>query len=205
MGEMLQTQESVEVRYLRKLLSTFFTRLLKIQVDEELKGLQEQLDPLKALHGHFVAYRTAFNKLLLEMERRRQYREAAENIVRGMMKQLDSMTEGTFSPSYAFLLVTTDIYLSEENRVRNHFNDEYGSSLPSDLCLYVSNAPTRWEIVPWEGSAPEVLPLIASDLIVEVGISVYHELSSEADFPLFARREKKLGIPMVRLGQRACS
>ncbi|KAF8907319.1 autophagy protein Apg17-domain-containing protein [Gymnopilus junonius] len=131
MGEMLQMQETVE-----------------IQVDDELKGLHGHLNPLKALHGHFVSYRTAFNKLLLEMDRRRQYREAAENIVIGMMKQLDSMTE-------------------EENRVRNHFNDEYGSSLPSDLCLGVSNAPTRWEIVPSEGSAAESLPLIASDLIVE--------------------------------------
>jgi hypothetical protein len=36
----------------------------------------------------------AFNKLILEIARRRQYREAAENIVRGMMRQLDSMTLG---------------------------------------------------------------------------------------------------------------
>jgi len=36
----------------------------------------------------------AFNKLILEIGRRRQYREAAENIVKGMMKQLESMTEG---------------------------------------------------------------------------------------------------------------
>ncbi|KDR78886.1 hypothetical protein GALMADRAFT_244529 [Galerina marginata CBS 339.88] len=131
MGEMLQTQDTVEA-----------------QAEEELKELQKHLDPLKELHGQFVAYRMAFNKLLIEIERRRQYREAAENIVRGMMKQLDSMTE-------------------EENRVRNHFNDEYGTNLPLDLCLCVSNSPTRWEIVPWEGSAPEVLPLIASDLLTE--------------------------------------
>ena len=36
----------------------------------------------------------AFNKLLLEIARRRQYKEAAENIVQGMTRQLESMSEG---------------------------------------------------------------------------------------------------------------
>ena len=111
----------------------------------------------------------AFNKLILEIGRRRQYREAAENIVKGMMKQLESMTEGK-----CFLLVTyimTLIYfIIEETRVRSHFNAEYGLHLPEDLCLCIGNSPTRWEVVPWEGSSLEVLPSIDADLIADVGV-----------------------------------
>lgn len=61
----------------------------------ELDALHLHLTTLEQLHEQYVAYRMAFNKLLLEIARRRQYREAAENIVRGMARQLVSMTEGT--------------------------------------------------------------------------------------------------------------
>lgn len=47
----------------------------------------------------------AFNKLILEIGRRIQYREAAENIVKGMMKQLDFMTQGN---CFLLLLVISD-------------------------------------------------------------------------------------------------
>ncbi|KAF8969245.1 autophagy protein Apg17-domain-containing protein [Flammula alnicola] len=131
MGEMLTTQESVEA-----------------QAEEELNALHHHLTTLEQLHEQYVAYRMAFNKLLLEIARRRQYREAAENIVRGMMRQLESMTE-------------------EESRVRTHFNAEYGQHLPEDLCLCIGNAPTVWEVVPAEGTTLESLPFIDNDLIVE--------------------------------------
>ena len=49
---------------------------------------------MEHLHDRYIAYQTAFSKLILELARRRQYREAAENIVRGMMGQLELMTEG---------------------------------------------------------------------------------------------------------------
>lgn len=109
----------------------------------------------------------AFNKLILEIARRRQYREAAENIVKGMMRQLESMSEGrTFAST-----LSTNIDLSlftEESRVRAHFNAEYGSHLPEDICLCIRNEPTKWEVEPSEGSYPEVLPFIANDLIAGV-------------------------------------
>lgn len=58
----------------------------------------------------------------------------------------------------------------EETRVRSHFNAEYGLHLPEDLCLCIGNSPTRWEVVPWEGSSLEVLPSIDADLIADVGV-----------------------------------
>ncbi|GLB40493.1 putative autophagy protein Apg17 [Lyophyllum shimeji] len=131
MLEMLQTQDEVETK-----------------CEEELSGLQSHLLTIEHLRNRYVSYQTAFNKLILELARRRQYREAAENIVRGMMAQLEAMTE-------------------EETQVRNHFNSEYGAHLPEDICLCVGNAPTRWEVVPWNGDTLEFLPVIDNELIAQ--------------------------------------
>ncbi|KAG6840134.1 hypothetical protein H0H93_004780 [Arthromyces matolae] len=79
MPEMLGTQDEVEMK-----------------CDQELNDLQNQLLTIEHLRERFVSYQTAFNKLILELARRRQYREAVENIVRGMMSQLSAMTEGVF-------------------------------------------------------------------------------------------------------------
>ncbi|RDB26201.1 Autophagy-related protein 17 [Hypsizygus marmoreus] len=131
MVEMLQTQDDVEAK-----------------CEEELNGMHNHLLTLEHLRSRFVSYQTAFNKLVLELARRRQYREAAENIVRGMMAQLEAMSE-------------------EENQVRTHFNSEYGAHLPEDICLCVGNAPTHWEVVPWSGEAWEFLPVIDGDMVAE--------------------------------------
>lgn len=65
-----------------------------MKCEEELNGLQNHLLTIEHLRDRFVSYQTAFNKLILELARRRQYREAAENIVRGMVSQLAAMSEG---------------------------------------------------------------------------------------------------------------
>ncbi|KAG5653387.1 hypothetical protein H0H81_000774 [Sphagnurus paluster] len=140
MVEMLQTQENVEEK-----------------CAEELEGLQNHLLTIEHLRNRFVSYQLAFNKLILELARRRQYREAAENIVRGMMSQLESMTE-------------------EENQVRSHFNLEYGAHLPEDLCLCVGNAPTRWEVLPLSGDTLEVFPIIDNDLVTQAKDYIHAEL-----------------------------
>ncbi|KAF8206582.1 autophagy-related protein 17 [Mycena galopus ATCC 62051] len=131
MTEMLQMQDTVE-----------------IECEEQLASLQQHLLTVEHLHQRYVSYRTAFNKLMLEIARRRQYREAAENIVRGMMSQLAAMTD-------------------EESQVREHFNSEHGAHLPEDICLCIGNSPTRWEVVPWHGEEAEVLPQIDPDLIAQ--------------------------------------
>ncbi|KAK7050959.1 Autophagy-related protein 17 [Paramarasmius palmivorus] len=76
MGEMLDDQEHVET-----------------ECEDLLVRLQEHLSTIDHLHDRYVAYRIAFQKLVIEIARRRNYKEAAENIVRGMMSQLDAMTE----------------------------------------------------------------------------------------------------------------
>ncbi|TRM65065.1 autophagy-related protein 17 [Schizophyllum amplum] len=131
MSEMLVTQDSVQAACV-----------------EQLIRLQQRLDPLNQLHDQYCAYQTSFNKLVLEIARRRHYREAAENVVRGMMDQLEAMA-------------------TEELEVRERFNAEHGANLPEDICLSIGNAPTRWEIGPLAGDAREVLPDIQADIITD--------------------------------------
>ncbi|KAL1745595.1 autophagy-related protein 17 [Schizophyllum fasciatum] len=113
---------------------------------DRLARLHQRLEPLKQLHDQFCAYQNSFNELVLEIARRRHYREAAETVVRGMLEQLDAMA-------------------AEELEVRERFNAEHGAFLPEDICLCIGNAPTRWEIGPLAGDAREALPNIEPDLI----------------------------------------
>jgi hypothetical protein len=40
--------------------------------------------------------------------------------------------------------------------------------MPSDLCLYIENPPTRWQVIPFDGDAVESLPDVDEDLVTEV-------------------------------------
>jgi autophagy-related protein 17 len=62
--------------------------------EDLLEALQQRLLVVGDLHHRFVQYQSSFNKLLIEIARRRQYREAAEKIVEGMTAQLDAMSSG---------------------------------------------------------------------------------------------------------------
>ena len=166
MGEILQNQESLEVRHKSNVAQISPFTSFQAKCEEELNSLHRHLQTLDHLHERYVAYQTAFSKLIIEISRRGQYRDAAENIVRTMMAQLRSMTEGR-GPIHAFSVVTL-FTNAEEDQVRNHFNAEYGAHLPEDICLCIGNPPTKWEVVPWEGDTLEVLPEIEPDLLAEV-------------------------------------
>ena len=96
-------------------------------------------------------------------------------------------------------------FIIEETRVRSHFNAEYGLHLPEDLCLCIGNSPTRWEVVPWEGSSLEVLPSIDADLIADVSVPSSWSMLRSAFIYLFVKRlENGLVSRNRRLGRRAC-
>jgi autophagy-related protein 17 len=110
----------------------------------------------------------SYDKLLVEVDRRRQYKEEAENFVRDMMAQLETMSEGVFlHPNRPVRLFRPDD-ISGERVVRESFNAEHGAHLPSDLCLYIENPPTRWQVIPFDGDAVESLPDVDNDLVAEV-------------------------------------
>ncbi|KAL4072585.1 autophagy-related protein 17 [Scleroderma yunnanense] len=135
---------------LGEIMSDMLEKQQEIEGDFEdlLDCLQQRLLVVEDLHHRYVSFQSSFNKLLLEIARRRQYREAAEKIVDGMMAQLEAMTE-------------------EERQVREEFNMEHGAHIPTDLCLCIENPPTRWEVVPWPGDVRETLPEIDSDLLAQ--------------------------------------
>ena len=116
----------------------------------------------------------SYDKLLVEIDRRRQYKKEAENFVRDMMAQLETMSEGVFlylnRPVRLFRLGD----IPGERVVRESFNAEHGAHLPSDLCLYVENPPTRWHVIPFDGDAAESLPDVEDDLVAEVDLNPLH-------------------------------
>ena len=108
---MLTTQDTIEVYpYSYSLLHNTNLQpfLTQEKAEASLDALYQHLSTLEHLHERYVAYRMAFNKLILEIGRRRQYREAAENIVKGMMKQLESMTEGNRFLLFSLLVTFSD-------------------------------------------------------------------------------------------------
>jgi autophagy-related protein 17 len=116
----------------------------------------------------------SYDKLLVEIDRRRQYKNEAENFVRDMMAQLETMSEGVFLyPNHPLRLFTLD-GVSGERVVRESFNAEHGAHLPSDLCLYIENPPTRWQVIPFDGDAVESLPDVDNDLVAEVDLNPLH-------------------------------
>ncbi|THH31718.1 hypothetical protein EUX98_g2488 [Antrodiella citrinella] len=98
------------------------------------------------LDADYTAYEYSYSKLLLELERRRQYKEGVEQMLKSILSSLETMTD-------------------EERQQRERFNAEYGDHLPSDVCLSIQNVPTRWEIIPWNNEPIETLPEIDSDLL----------------------------------------
>lgn len=86
-----------------------------------------------------------------------------------MAAQLDALTEGLYLLTRAWRSVTITLTLNaEERRIRDDFREEHGSHLPEDICYFIQNAPTKWEIVPWTGDAEEALPEVDQDLLATV-------------------------------------
>ena len=80
------------------------------------------------------------------MDRRRKYRDAVEKIIHGMNEQLLAMRE-------------------EENAHRENFLKVAGAFLPEDLCPFVADMPTIFEVASGEN---EVAVDIDSQYVAEV-------------------------------------
>lgn len=68
---------------------------------ERLEILHHQLLGIGDLANTYTLYQMSFNKVLVEVARRREYKQAAEDIVNGMMTQLQAMADGE-PPSHSF-------------------------------------------------------------------------------------------------------
>lgn len=85
--EMISTQDSVEH-----------------SAQEALSGLQHHLITLEELHRQFEEYRRAFDHLLVEIQRRTHYRDAVEEIVKGMGRELIALSQGSSCLSTSLIL-----------------------------------------------------------------------------------------------------
>lgn len=141
--------------------------LYQADCQNRLIGLDQNLVVIEDLIRQFNAYQFSYSELLVEIARRRQYKEAAENIVSGMVARLEAMSEGVFFSHYLARGVVEN-NIPEERKFRESFNAEHGAHLPSDLCLYIENPPTRWQVIPHDGDDVESLPDVDNDLLEEV-------------------------------------
>jgi autophagy-related protein 17 len=107
----------------------------------------------------------------VEIARRRHYKEEAEDIVRDMTAKLETMSEGVFLFLHRLARLFRLDDVSAERALRESFNAEHGAHLPSDLCLYIENPPTRWQVIPFEGVTVESLPDVDDDLVMEVDLN----------------------------------
>ncbi|KAI0768076.1 autophagy protein Apg17-domain-containing protein [Trametes elegans] len=131
MTDMLERQHNVEAESL-----------------DHLEHLHLQLRPLEELHHKYTSYQYAYNKLVLELARRRQYREAAQRVVANTIAELDAMVE-------------------EERMLRAEFQTEHGQYIPEDVCLYIENPPNRWTVSTWNDEPLETLPEVEAEFVEE--------------------------------------
>ncbi|KAI0649281.1 autophagy protein Apg17-domain-containing protein [Trametes meyenii] len=133
---------------------------------DHISHLHLELSPLEELHHKYTSYQYAYNKLVLELARRRQYREAVQRFVANTMAELDTMVE-------------------EERMLRADFQAEHGQYIPEDVCLYIENPPNRWTVSRRNDEPLETLPEVEADMVeeaqqrtsgVEVGIGASQSL-----------------------------
>ncbi|KAF8517689.1 autophagy-related protein 17 [Hysterangium stoloniferum] len=145
MESMLQEQSDIEASILFR--STTY------------QTLNDYLESLLTLRSTYESYQLSYNALVLEMDRRRLYRDSMEGIVQEMKQKLEKLREDEISMRDAFYLA-------------------HSASIPDDLCLAISNLPEPFSISSGtlhnkhgdeqNDIGREVLPEIHDDLLEEV-------------------------------------
>lgn len=123
---------------------------------------------MEHLYITYSSYETSYHSFLLELDRRRRYRDTAEEITRRMQQQLDAMRQGMSAFTQARLSMLTR--LEEEMQARKAFDETHVPHLPDELCLHVGSHghPTKWAVAPAQDETLEELPEIDGDLLAEV-------------------------------------
>ena len=65
------------------------------------ENLDAHLSLFDELSQTYVAFHTAYQKLLLEMDRRRRSRDSMEELIHDVMERLEQMRDGTNFPQVA--------------------------------------------------------------------------------------------------------
>ena len=142
---------------------------IQVECKEHISQLEHRLTTVEELHHRYTSYQYSYNKLVVELVRRRKYMEAATKIVQGMSKELKAMAEGECRPFFFFYWAPISRIRIEEQQLRVAFNEAHGDYLPMDVCLSIANMPTRWHVVPEESDEVEETALdIDANVLSEV-------------------------------------
>ncbi|KLO17130.1 hypothetical protein SCHPADRAFT_822029 [Schizopora paradoxa] len=129
MQDMLDQQQGVEHEY-----------------ETHLASLQSHLTSLEHLYMTYTNYQHSYNNLLVELDRRRRYRDSTRELLANMLKELD-------------------IRRQDEIHARQLFVDNHRAQLPDDLCPCIDDVPLRYTIDVIDGDTQEELPDIDEDLL----------------------------------------
>ncbi|PVG04289.1 hypothetical protein CPB86DRAFT_747681 [Serendipita vermifera] len=121
-------------------------QVVEIEAAALSSTLQGHLVALSGLYETYINYRASYGNLVQEMDRRRRYRDTVNMIIGGMNDQLKALRE-------------------EEISHREQFFKSDGVYLPEDLCPFVGNFPTEYEVI---AMGEEAAVAIDSEYVAEV-------------------------------------
>ncbi|KAK4233377.1 autophagy-related protein 17 [Achaetomium macrosporum] len=105
--------------------------------DDEKEIIAGKLQEMDAMRRFYEGYASAYGSLLLEVERRRVVEEKIQNTLRKAKENVDNLVQA-------------------DRKQREHFRQEVGEFLPTDLWVGMNDPLKRWELVPvTEEAAPD--------------------------------------------------
>ncbi|CCA68796.1 hypothetical protein PIIN_02658 [Serendipita indica DSM 11827] len=119
---------------------------VEAQASELHATLESHLAALGTVEETYTHYRSAYGNLVFEMDRRQKYRETVDRIIHGMNEQLAALRQ-------------------EELARREQFFKTEGTYIPEDLCPFVGDGPTIFEV---NSAAEEVAVTVNSQYVEEV-------------------------------------
>ncbi|KAK4032645.1 autophagy-related protein 17 [Parachaetomium inaequale] len=107
----------------------------------------DKLEEINGLKRFYEGYASAYSSLLLEVERRRAVEDRIQNTLRKARDNVENLVEA-------------------DRKQREHFRQEVGEFLPTDLWVGMNNPLKRWELAPMQagGESQEELttPTVAN-------------------------------------------
>lgn len=96
---------------------------------DEKDSVLRRLDEMDGLKAFYEGYARAYSSLLLEVERRRAVEDKIQNTLRKAKENVDNLVDA-------------------DRRQREHFRQEVGEFLPTDLWVGMNSPLKRWELAP---------------------------------------------------------
>ncbi|KAF8340428.1 autophagy-related protein 17 [Cantharellus anzutake] len=119
--------------------------IVESRVSQISNSLQSHHTALAELEETYHSYQLAYDQLIVEMDRRKRYRDGVQTMIERWTMELGALRD-------------------EELLARERFIADHGGFLPDDLCPYVSDMPVRWTI---EGDGRESNATLSDSIVLE--------------------------------------